>query len=459
MQVCLRSDLWRAEVGDARLTRRLVALEEDLSAQPSASIPQACGTWAGTKAAYRALASESVTPEAIREAHAQGTVERAEGCETLLVVQDTTCLDFTTRAATEGLGPMASPPGRGLFLHSALVVSPAGVPLGLVYQRTWARDPDAAGTRHQRKEKPTEEKESVRWLQSEAETLSRLSNRCVVTVADREADIYDLLRRERREGAHLLIRSAQDRRVSGETKSLFQAVREAEVAGARTVRLNRQDDRPGRDATLSLRFRAVTVEPPTGRAGRAALPSVQAVALLVEEASAPDGVKPVSWLLLTTLPVATVAEAWRCVDWYTLRWLVERYHYVLKSGCKVEDLQLKEKDRLETALALYAVVAWRLLWLTYQARKAPDASCEVAFEPIEWQVLYVTTWQAQPPPVPPSLREMTRALARLGGFLGRKHDGEPGVKVIWRGWKRLTDIVYGARLLSNRAHAGLMGNA
>lgn len=442
----LEGDLWRVEVGDARLTRRLVALERDLAAQPFASIPQACGTWAGTKAAYRALSSEAVTPQAIRAAHAEGTVERAHGSETVLVVQDTTCLNFTSRAATEGLGPLPHAGGRGLFLHSALAVTLDGVPLGLVWQTTWARDPDATGKHHQRKEKPTEQKESVRWQEAERKTLERLPDRSVVTVADREADIYDLLRQERRLGAHLLIRAAQDRRVSPEAKRLFATVEQAPTAGEKVVCLNRRDDRPAREATVTLRYQSVFLEPPTRRKDRKALPTVPCVALLVEERNAPDGERPLRWLLLTTLPVPSEEAAWECVRWYTLRWLVERYHFVLKSGCQVEGLQLKDIGRIETALSLYAVVAWRLLWLTYQARRQPDASCEVAFEPLEWQVLYVVLWKAPPPTGPPTLREMTRALARLGGFLGRKHDGDPGVKVLWRGWQRLTDLVAGAQL-------------
>ncbi len=442
----MESDLWRARVGDARLTQRLVILEEALSAQPTASIPQACGTWARTKAAYRLLGSSSVTPEAIRAAHAQGTVERTQGCETVLVVQDTTCKDFTSRTATTGLGPLPRTPGMGLFLHSALAVTPEGVPQGLVWQTSWARDPEETGKSQDRKRKPTEEKESVRWLVTERETLSQLPNKRVVTVADREADIFDLLRRERRAGAYLLIRAGQDRRVSSEANRLFATIEQAPVAGERVVRLNRREDRPGRDAKLRLRYLPVTVEPPTGRSDRKALPSVACVALLVEEEGAPDGETPVRWLLLTTLPVTTLEEAWECVRWYSLRWLVERYHYVLKSGCRVEELQLKAKDRLETALALYAVVAWRLLWLTYLSRKEPEASCERVFEPDEWRVLLLATGQTPPPPQPPPLRDMVRALARLGGFLGRKHDGEPGVKVLWRGWQRLSDLVAGARL-------------
>ena len=170
--------------------------------------------------------------------------------------------------------------------------------------------------------------------------------------------------------------------------------------------------------------------------------------VLAEEVDPPAGETAVRWLLLTTMPVSSVEAAVQVVLWYSLRWLIERYHYVLKSGCRIEELQLETMQRLERALATYCIVAWRLLWLTYEARQAPDASCEVLLHKDEWQALYATIHQTPTPPEqPPTLHEAVSWIARLGGFLGRTSDGEPGVQVIWRGWRRLQDIAATWRLL------------
>jgi hypothetical protein len=161
----------------------------------------------------------------------------------------------------------------------------------------------------------------------------------------------------------------------------------------------------------------------------------------VQEVHPPEGEKAVHWLLLTNLPVETAEQARQITTWYSLRWLSERLHYVLKSGCRLEASQLSQAVRLERLLAVYTLVAWRILWLTYQARITPDAPCTLALQPAEWQALYLFTQKPRRlPKQPPSLHPAIRWIAQLGGFLGRKGDGEPGVKVLWRGWTRLQDI-------------------
>ena len=199
------------------------------------------------------------------------------------------------------------------------------------------------------------------------------------------------------------------------------------------VELRRADDRPPRRAVLTIRFAALEVASPVNRVGRADLPYVAPTAILVEEENPPAGQEAVRWWLVTTLPIRTPADAERAVQWYTLRWLVERYHFVLKSGCRVERLQLQTAARLDRAVATYSAVAWRLLWLTYEARRHPGRSCERVLSREDWEVLCRATGGEGE--VPPTLREAVRRIARLGGFLGRKGDGEPGVKTLlaWAG--------------------------
>ena len=442
------NELRLAQFGDKRLRKRLIRIVEDLAAKPMASVPEACGQWPATKATYRFWDSERVTPAAIRASHRESTIERVEDQALVLVIQDTTDLDFTHHPATQGLGPLDHPARRGLKVHSALAVNEQGVPLGLLHQAVWVRDPEQVGKRHRRRQRETKDKESQRWLTAlQASEAEVAEGRTVVTVADREADIYDLFALPRRPGSELLIRGTHNRRVNDEGY-LWQAVQQAPVAGQYTFTVQRREDVPARQATMSVRFTQVMVQPPRNRRGRSALPAVAINLVLAQEEAAPAGVKPVQWLLLTTLAVTTFSDALRCVRWYSYRWLIERYHFVLKSGCRVEELQLETAERLECALATYCIVAWRLLWLTYEARRSPEAPCSSVLETHEWQALYCTIHQTPVPPAqPPTLQQAVRWIAQLGGFLRRKSDGQPGTKTIWRGLRRLHDIAATWQLL------------
>ena len=432
------------------MNRRLVKLVDDLLKAPEASVPQASGDWAATKAAYRFWDNPRVDPDDIRAAHRDSTRERLPNHDDqwLLAIQDTTSFDFTDHPDTTGLGYLAHPKRSGLWLHSVLAVTAAGVPLGVLDQRTWTRDPATLGKRAGRNRKETADKESQRWLDALAATEAALpAEPTVLTVADREADFYDLFATPRRPGSHLLIRAKPRRRVRHVERLLGAAVRAGVAAGTMTVDLRRGDDRPPRRATLTIRFATLEIAPPSTHPRRNALPHLKLTAILAEEESPPEGQKPVRWWLLTTLPITTLADAEQAIRWYALRWLVERYHYVLKSGCRIEQLQLETAARLERALATYAVVAWRLLWLTYEARRHPEASCEAVLPREQWQVLHRVIHKTDKVPAsPPGLREAVRQIARLGGFLARKGDGEPGVKTIWRGLRRLEDLVTGWKL-------------
>ncbi|MEX2501873.1 MAG: IS4 family transposase, partial [Trueperaceae bacterium] len=363
--------------------------------------------------------------------------------------QDTTALDFTAHPSMVGAGPLAHPAHTGLFVHSVLAATGDGVPLGLLHQHRWARDPEAVGLRHTRRQRPTREKESQRWLDAQSATQGLVpAGTRVVTVADREADIYDLFALPRPPHAELLIRATHNRRIGEETRYLWEAVQATPVGDVVPVAVGRRADRPPREALLTLRWTAVTLLPPRNRPDRTTLSPVPVVAILAEEPRPPVGEPAIRWLLLTTRGVPTGEAALACVRWYALRWLVERYHFALKQGCRVEALQMHTVPRLQRALAVYAIVAWRLLWLTYVARTDPDAPCTVVLTTAEWQVLYVTLHQTSSalPPRPPPLGQAVHWIARLGGFQDRAGDGEPGLKVLWRGLRRLEDLSLGWQL-------------
>jgi Transposase DNA-binding/Transposase Tn5 dimerisation domain len=444
MENWAESELGEADFGDKRLTKRFVQLTRDLAAKPEGSVPQASGNWAGTKGAYRFWDNENVTPESIRAAHRDKTIERAKEHRTVLAIQDTTSLNYTSHKATEGLGPIDGRGSQGRHVHSVLAVSPDGVPCGLVHQQIWSRDEKDLRTKEERKKLPIEEKESYRWLQSVEATQKAMSPETrIITVADREADIFELFALPRPDNMDLLIRATQDRCVQvedAEMKKLWESV-EAVPKSMETMTTH-LEHKPGisaRDVTFLLQWRTITFLVPARK--RKKYKPVTLTAILVTETETPEGVEPLSWLLLTSLKVETFSQAAQCVIWYRFRWLIERYHFVLKSGCHLEKLQLEKAERLERALATYCIVAWRLLWLTYQARKTPDIECSLAFQTHEWQALYAFTHQTNIlPSTPPSLHEAILWVAKLGGFLARSSDGEPGVQTIWRGLRRLDDL-------------------
>lgn len=262
-----------------------------------------------------------------------------------------------------------------------------------------------------------------------------------ITIGDREADIYDLLAMPRREGSELLVRAFQNRRVDHEAGYLWGAIRQEPVRGTILVETGRKANQPSREAILNIRYAKLSIQPPKNRKDYATLKPVVVYVVLAEEEDPPVGETPVCWLLIATYVVDSFEKAVRSIEYYSRRVLIERYHYVLKSGCGIEELQLETSERLHKALATYSIVAWQLLWMTYEARENPEASCDRVLETYEWESLYCTTHNVESPPkTPPSMHEAVRMIARLGGFLGRRHDGEPGVKTIWLGLRRLHDI-------------------
>lgn len=331
--------------------------------------------------------------------------------------------------------------------------------MGLLHQQVWVRDPKDFGKRQGRRHQPTAAKESQRWLNGVAATEQALPpGRPVVTVADREADFYDLFAAPRRPGHDLLIRAKSRRRIRHEAALLSRGITACPVAGQITVRLPRADGRPGRTATLTLRHGTFAIEPPCTHPRRAQLRPLPLTTVLAQEENPPPGVKPVRWLLLSTLAVSSAADAARLVRWYARRWLIERYNLVLKSGCRIEDLQLTDGARLRRALATYALVAWRLLWLTYEARRNGDRACGEVLTPAEEQVLQ-RHFERSPTAGALSLQEAVRRIARLGGFLARRRDEEPGVQVLWRGLRRLQAMATGWELALSQHDPPDVGNA
>lgn len=434
------------ELPDARLRQRLLTLARDFYARPTANVPQACGSRARTKAAYRFFDHAKIDMKTLLAPHYEATTERLAREPLVLAVQDTTSLNYTAHGATQGLGPIGTTAhgAQGLELHCTLALNPQGTPLGFIDVQCWARDAEDVGKTARRKSTPIEAKESMKWLSSykaATDVAARLPASRVVSVGDRESDIYELFELAARteHGPGLLVRARHDRKVLAEQKLLWPALQAQPLAATQVLKLPRQGNRAARTATLEIRWQALNLCPPKTRAKDGVPLAVWAV--LAQERDAPPGATPLEWMLLTTVAVGSAEDALERLHWYSQRWGIEVLHRTLKSGCRIEDRQLGNAQRLEACLAIDLVVAWRIFYLTKLGREVPQAPCTVYFEELQWQSLMIFTDRNPiPPREPPTLREAIRRVAGLGGFLGRKSDKEPGTEVLWRGLQRLDDI-------------------
>lgn len=444
----------RARLGDQRHRKRVRTLAQDFFEQPTASIPHACGSAARTKAAYRFFASEQVDMTELLQAHTEASVERIARHQppVVLAVQDSTTFNYSTHAGMEGLGLIGTTPngGLGVWMHDTMLYDAQGVPLGLLDVQVWSRDPAELGKRHTRKQRPIEQKESRKWLISfrAAATLQRrLAHTTVVSVGDREADVYELFALAHSDAASpkLLVRAERDRLLSDGHGHLWAHMLAQPVAAEYTLAVPRRKGRPARQARLTLRFAELTLNPPR-RPGPLGVVKLRAV--LVQEVGAPARLEPIEWMLLTTLAVDDAAQARQCVEYYRLRWRIEEFHRTLKSGCRIEDRRLGDRHSWQNCLAIDLVVAWRIEYIKQLSRHQPDAPPTSAYSEDEChaaRLLFPRHAQAL------TLRTMTALVAQLGGHQGRKGDGAPGSTVLWRGLQRLQDIAFGVRLAQQNA--------
>jgi hypothetical protein len=437
-----------ARLPDRRLVKRLMMMATDFAQHPTAPIPQACGTWGKTKAAYRYLDNDAVQPQAILDAHVQATVQRLQAHPLVLCAQDTTTLNYSSHPKTQGLGPISNNRDKtlGLLLHSTLALTPAGQPLGLLHARSWARSSRTFGrSSHARNRTPRDQKESQKWLDSftACQTVAaQCPQTTLVNLADREGDLYDLFQQALASPAearvHLLVRAQHDRQVVHPQKHLWDYLAAQRASARLEIQVPRKDGQPARLATLTIRFARVPLRPPCLKEEQ---PPLSLWAVEAREGRPPPGVKAICWRLLTTLPVESVEAAVEKVRWYAQRWPIEVLHKVLKSGCKVEQRQLETAARLQRVLMVDVVVAWRVLGLCRAARETPEVAASEWLEGEEWRALgcYMNP-RAKPSRRAPTVRQAVRWIAQLGGFLGRRRDGEPGPIVVWRGLQQLRAI-------------------
>ena len=452
MQDWIANETKACRLSDKRLHNRLQTLLNELANHPDSSIPDSCETWAATQAAYRFLSNPAVDAKDILRGHTAATLERMKSQPVVLVVQDTTFLNLAKESRKADMGTLAIKESNEYLLHPAIAFTPQRTNLGVLHHHLWQRPEERIG--HLRHLKPIVEKESIRWLHVYDychAVQAQLPSTMVVTIGDRESDIYELYQSaqdtpaERR--AEFIVRAKANRRVAydDDAKALWDVMATAPLVGHYELSLGRTKYRALRDAVFEVRCREVTLLGAKRVDGR--LPPVTLYAVSATELSPPDGEAPIEWLLLTSLPVETLAQAQTVIGWYRARWEIEIYFHVLKSGCRVEALRLERDERLEKALAVYMLIAWRLHTLTMLARETPDAPCTTAYAEQEWRLIYLLKKQQQPTTVP-SIRDITRLLAMHGGFLARKGDGEPGAETIWRGYTKILNYLEVAQALA-----------
>ena len=444
----------RARFGDTRLVRRFVSIARDFYSRPQANIPRACnGDRAKAKAVYRFLDNQEVTLAKLLEPHREQTLKRAAEHKVVLAVQDTTTLNYTAHRQTEGTGPIGTRTcsAKGLIVHDTVAVSPEGMALGVLDAQVWARNSEK-----KKAARRIEDKESVKWLRSyqvAAQMQAELKRTRVISVGDREADIYELFATAREHieagGPHLLVRSREDRTLSESSKKLWATIEAQPLAGYREIMVTPRPGRKGRTATLSVRFCEVVLKAPEGKR---ALGNIRLWAVHARERRGPTNSTALEWMLLTTLEVSSFEQACEKLDWYTRRWMIEVFHRTLKSGCRIEDRQLGTVARIENCLAIDMMVAVRIMHLTWLSRTQPKLPCTIYFEDNQWKALSCfLTRKPIPQKTVPTISEVVGWIGRLGGHLGRKCDGPPGTQVLWEGIQRTDDIVAAMDIRANFA--------
>jgi len=466
-----------AALRDKRLNKRLEVILDQLARRPAASIPSACGGYAETAAAYRFFDNEKVTFEEVLQPHIEATQQRMRQQSEVILAQDTTEMDLTRpEQIVVGAGPLDGGSRRGVLLHLLHAFTPDGTPLGTAHGKAWARDEHTPScstmTSFQRVATPIEEKESYRWvvaLQQAQRVAEQLPETRCVCVADSEADIYELLAEATKEPRHSewIVRACHNRALELQPEEEAGPVEETsdddtthrylrdhvlaeKVLFTQTIKVrgrnnkyscdrrSRRQPRESRSAEVEVRAACVTLRAPWRRDRK--LPDVTVHVVLVREASPPANDVAVEWLLLTSMPIESVEQVRQVIQYYCVRWLIEVFFRTLKSGCRAEKRLFEKLDRWLPCLAVYLIVTWRTLLVCRLGREFPDISCEAVFEPAEWQSVYQVIHRQPPPATPPTLAEMVRLVAQLGGYVNRKRPDPPGPQTVWLGMQRMHDI-------------------
>ena len=454
----IEQELEGSEFRDVRLHKRFGTLLEQLWKGMGQTIPLACQDWANIKAAYRFMDNDRVSEQDILSGHFKATAQRFSSTDgPILVLQDTTTFSYerehpeligyagSTITSAQRRGREKPSPQCGILMHSSLVVTAQGLPLGLAAIKFWSRKEfkDTATRRSKVNftRIPIEKKESFRWIENLRQSTTRLgdADRCV-HIGDRESDIFELFDAASELGTHFLVRTCTNRLAGDGGHTVADEMSEVRVKGLHRIEFRDGKGRP-QQALLEIRYRRLTVWPPVAKQRH--YPALRLTVIHATERGEPTGRKRVEWKLLTDLPVNSRVDAIEKIDWYAMRWKIETFHKNLKSGCKAEESQLRTASRLTNLIAIFCILAWRVFWLTEINRSAPEASPEAALTATEVTLLDQLVKDTARAAQAPALSRYLIKLAQLGGYLARVNDPPPGNKVIWRGMHRLAEIQIG----------------
>lgn len=444
---------------DERLKKRFRLLLQQFWSGMGQTIPFACQDWASTKAAYRFFANDQVCEQDILGGHFQATRDRfADTTGPILVLQDTTTFSYQ-RDQPEHIGFIGKTNLRGkpltqcgILMHSSLAVTTEGIPLGLAAIKFWTRSKFKGCNALKKTINPTrvpiEEKESYRWLENLRQSTALFGDpeRCV-HIGDRESDIYELFCTAHDVGTHFLIRTCVDRLAGDGDHTIAQEMDGVRVKGLHRVQTSDQNGNIV-DVVLEIRYRRIEVLPPIGKQSR--YPALSMTVIHARERGDPGDRKRIEWKLITDLPVTSRRQAIEKLDWYALRWKIETFHKILKSGCKAEDSRLRTADRLANLISVFCIVSWRIFFLTMLNRTCPDAKPGIALTKAEIELLDHLVKDSKRSRKSLPLARYLEKIAQLGDYLARTNDPAPGNTVMWRGMRRLADMQFGFNLASER---------
>lgn len=452
-----REQFGDCQLGDVRRTKRLIGMAQQVANNPSASFPRQMESWGDLKAAYRLFASKEVTFEAVARPHWERTRAVAPG--RYLVLGDTTEIDFGYCRQIEGLSKIGNGSGRGFLLHSGLMVAAdtealVGVAGQVIHYRRSAPKKENQSQRFQR------ERESRVWGDVVDQIGAPAQGVQLIHVFDRGADDFEVFCHLMENRCDWVVRAKSPHRKIhacwGEEMPLQAYLKTLPLAGSYELKLRARPRQPARTAKLEVYFGALSMPIPRHRSAyvKNLDPAPLAMNVVwVRESHAPPGVEPIAWVLYTSLPVETFEDAWQIISSYECRWLVEEYHKALKTGCSVQRRLLRKAERLEPVVGLMSVVAVRLLQLKTIARQQPDRPARTVV-PDLWLHMLKAARQNLHRVHDLTVYQFYRELAKLGGFLGRRSDGEPGWITIWHGWEKLNTLVQGAILASKLKKCG-----
>lgn len=438
-------EFFQIEFKDARLKDRFFHIMNAFSSSPDQSILAASGSRSSAKAVYRFLANEAVSYSALLDSVSKATIQKLSQIQAgqILLLQDTTSLSFGNRKGMDGIGYYCDSNQKGMFVHSCIAVTDTGLPIGLVFQEISTRTYRKMNTQSKEEQKlrPIKEKENFRWISTLRNCHERIPQEIsTLTICDREGDFYELFADAEKSKEQFLVRLTQNR-LTMEGKRLFELLKASKVKGSLVLQIGRnpKEHLPARNIKMEYHYETIQIKKPKRRKEEHLQESLTVTAIYVHETIKKEDI---SWFLITNVPIKTAKEAEKQIYNYVQRWKIERFHYILKSGCKIEEKQVRSYEALKILTLLYSVIALQILNLTYMGRLCPELPAEIFWEDWEWKVLYCAARKTKKLPNKKyTIKEAVSDIAVLGGRKGAKSDGEPGVRSVWKGLEKLNTLL------------------